>query len=47
MKDFFSIVFVFILGVLVLFALCNRTEQFENSNKLVQNYSSNCEISNN
>ena len=47
MKDFLSLVFVFVLGVLVLFALCNRTEQFEKSNKLAQNYSSNCEISNN
>lgn len=47
MKDFVSIVFVSILGVLVLLALCNRTEQFEKENKLVQNYSYNCEVSNN
>ena len=47
MKDFVSIVLVSVLGVLVLFGLCNRTEQFEKENKLVQNYSYNCEFSNN
>ena len=46
MKEFLSIILIFIVGVLFSFILSNRVEEV-NKADLVQNYSYNSEISNN
>ena len=47
MKEILSIVLIFIFGIVFSFLLSNRVEEMESGNNLVQNYSYNCEISNN
>ena len=47
MKEILSVLLVYVFGVLFIFAICSRSEQIVKEDNLVQNYSINCEISNN
>ena len=46
MKEFLSVLLIFVFGVIFSFILCNRVEEVDKA-ELAQNYSINSQISNN